>query len=100
MAATVPSYTRIHVVSRIAAAVLGGWLFVWGLTTFGIALGVSAGMDYDEARMLLYLVAFLVFLTVFCWSFTAASLTRVWLILAGGGALMTAAGWFLIQSAG
>ncbi len=100
MAATLPPFSRAHVVLRIAAAVLGGWVFVWGLTTFGIALGVAAGMDYDDARMLLYLVAFLVFLVVFCWTFAASSLKRVWLVLAGGGALMTAAAWFLIQTAG
>ena len=70
------------------------------LTVVGIALGVGAGMDYDDARMLLYLVAFLVFVAVFCWSFAASSLKRVWLVLVGGGALMTAAGWFLIQTVG
>ena len=99
MAATLPSFSRAHVVSRIAAAVLGGWLFIWGLTTFGIAVGVNAGMDYDEARMLLYLLAFIVFVVVFCWAFAASSLARVWLVLAGGGAVMTGAAWLLIQAA-
>ena len=37
------------------------------------------------------LLAFLVFLVCFCWAFAAASVARVWIVLAGGGALMTGA---------
>ena len=33
------------------------------------------------------MLGFLVFLAAFCWAFIAASLTRVWVVLAGGGAL-------------
>jgi CHASE1-domain containing sensor protein len=40
----------------------------------------------------------LVFLGVFLWAFSARSLARVWLVLAGGGALMTGAAW-LVQRA-
>jgi hypothetical protein len=39
------------------------------------------------------LLAFLVFLAVFCWAFAAPRLARVWAVLAGSGALMTGAAW-------
>jgi hypothetical protein len=41
------------------------------------------------------LLAFIVFLVVFCWAIAAASLTRVWAVLGGGAALMTGAAWVL-----
>ena len=59
MKSTLTSRTPWHAVLRIAAAVLGGYM-----------LG-----------MLLYLSAFL-------WAFAAPRLSRVWLVFAGGGALM------------
>lgn len=90
--------TTRHVVSRVAASLLGGYAFVWGFTSLGIALGVAAGTDYHEAETLMYLLAFLVFLVAFCWSFVAASLPRVWAVLAGGGALMTSVAWLVTRS--
>ncbi|HMN43184.1 MAG TPA: hypothetical protein PKE27_01295 [Povalibacter sp.] len=90
--------TALQVISRIAASFLGGWLFVWGLTVFGISFGVWAGADYHQMESLMYLLAFVVFLVVFLWAYAAASLKRVWYVLAGGGALMTAAAWLLIPS--
>jgi predicted membrane channel-forming protein YqfA (hemolysin III family) len=87
-----------QIISRVAASLLGGWAFVWGLTVFGIAVGVLAGADYHQMEALMYLLAFLVFLVVFCWTYAAASLTRVWLVLAGGGALMTGAAWLLLPA--
>lgn len=91
---TVPP-TRLHVASRVAASLLGGYAFVWGVASFGISLLVAAGVGFDEARTALYLLAFLVFLAAFCWAFAAASLARVWVVLAGGGATMTLAAWAL-----
>lgn len=88
-----------HIVSRIAASLFGGYAFTWGFVTLGIALLLVAGMPYDEAQTLAYLLAFLVLLFVFCWSFVAASLARVWLVLAGGGMAMTAAAWMLSSTA-
>lgn len=90
--------TPLHVASRVAASLLGGYAFVWGFATFGISLLVAAGMAYDEAQTLVYLLAFLVFLAAFCWAFAAASLPRVWALLAGGGAAMTGAAWALSRS--
>ena len=91
-------HTRTHLASRIAAGVVGGWAFTWGFTALGIALLAVAGMPYHDAQTLLYLLAFLVFLGLFLWAFAAASLKRVWLVLAGGGVAMTAAAWLLTRA--
>lgn len=89
------SSALLHIASRIAASLLGGYAFVWGFVSLGITLLVAVGMPYQEAQTLLFLLAFLVFLGLFCWAWSAASATRVWLVLAGGGAAMTAAAWLL-----
>lgn len=92
------SVNSMSVVSRIAASLLGGYIFVWGFVTLGITLIMKAGMDFEEARTLAYLLAFLVFLFCFCWAYVAASLARVWAVLAGGGAAMTGAAWLLART--
>ncbi|HEX4987067.1 MAG TPA: iron uptake protein [Burkholderiales bacterium] len=88
----------LPVVSRVAASLLGGYAFVWGFVTLGIMLLLAAGMPYEEAQTLLYLLAFLVFLACFLWAFAATSLARVWAVLAGGGAAMTLAAWLLSRA--
>lgn len=90
--------TRLHVASRVVASLLGGYLFVWGFTSLGIGALVASGMAFDEARTLLQLLAFLVFLAAFCWAFAAVRLGRVWVVLAGGGAAMSAAAWALSRA--
>jgi hypothetical protein len=84
--------------SRIGAALLGGYVFAWGFTSLVVAVNLVANGDYDEGLTLAYMLSFLVFLVAFLWAFAAASLTRVWIILAGGGAAMTAAAWALTQT--
>lgn len=88
----------LPITSRVAASLLGGYAFTWGFTSLVIALGLAAGSDYHESQHLAFLLAFLVYLGAFLWAFAAASLARVWLVLAGGGALMTAAAWWLTRS--
>ncbi len=90
--------TSFHIPSRIAASLLGGYAFTWGFTVFGIALLVLAGMSYHEAQTLVFMLAFLVFLAVFCWAFAAVRVARVWLVLAGGGAAMTVVAWLLTRT--
>lgn len=85
--------TRAHVVSRVLASSLGSYGFVWGLTSLGTLLGVAAGLPYSDAQSLLYLIVFVVFVVCGCWALSAQSLARVWLTLAGGGAVMTAVAW-------
>ena len=86
------------IVSRVAASLIGSYVFVWGFITLGIALLLAAGIQYGEAQTLLYLLAFLVFLTCFCWTFAAASIARVWAVLAGGGAVMSLAAWLIARA--
>jgi len=95
-----PRSSAAPVVSRIAASLAGGWIFVWGFTTLGIALLTTAGMSYADAKTLAYLLAFLVYLVAICWTFAAASLWRVWFVLIGGGSIMTALAWWLTRAPG
>jgi hypothetical protein len=84
-----PPPTAGAIVSRIFAALVGGYAFMWGFATLGITGLVAAGMEYDEAWMLVMMLAFLVCLAAWLWAFSTRSLLRVWLVLAGGGAAMT-----------
>lgn len=88
----------VNVVSRVAAAVFGGYAFVWGFTTLLIAVALSLRLPYGDAQTTAYLLAFLVFLAVFLWSFAARRVVVVWSVLAGGGAFMTALAWALTRS--
>ena len=90
--------SRLHIVSRIAASILGGYAFTWGFAALGMALLFSAGMPFHDAEHLSYIVAFIVFLVAFLWAFAATSVVRVWLVLASGGALMAVAA-SLVQQA-
>ncbi|MFN6996546.1 MAG: iron uptake protein [Aquincola tertiaricarbonis] len=96
MASTSPS--PLHMASRIAASLGGGYVFTWGFVSLGIVLLMQAGMPFGDARTLVYLLAFLVFLGMFCWAFAAAGLLRVWTVLCGGGAAMTGAAWLLART--
>ncbi|CAN7432051.1 iron uptake protein [Acidovorax sp. Leaf76] len=90
--------SRLNIVSRIAAGVLGGYAFTWGFIALAIGLLFAARMEFHDAEALGYIVGFIVFLVAFVWAFAAASVKRVWLVLAGGGAVMTGAAW-LVQRA-
>ncbi len=92
--------TPSHVISRIAASLLGSYVFVWGFASLGSALGLAAGMTFGDAQTLVFLLAFLLFLTCFFWAFAAARLLHVWAVLLGGGALMTGAAWLLLGTLG
>lgn len=89
----------VQVGSRVAASLLGSYAFVWGFITLGTMLGVVAGMPFGDAQTLLYLLAFFVFVSCFCWTYVEASAARVWSVLLGGGAAMTGAGWLLSRLA-
>ncbi|MFV0277427.1 MAG: iron uptake protein [Parahaliea sp.] len=77
------------IIARIAASLLGGYVLVWGASSLGIVALVAAGVDYDEARAACMLLAFVLYLVVFLWAWSARSLWQVWLLLVGGGATMT-----------
>ena len=80
--------SRTQLLSRIAAALLGGYVFAWGFIALGVAAAFAAGMPFHDAEHLFSLLAFLLYLVTYWWSFAARDPRRVWLVLAGGGALM------------
>lgn len=88
------------IVSRVAAAIFGGYAFVWGFTTLLIALALALRLPYGDAQTTAYLLAFLLFLGAFLWAFTPRRVAVVWLVLAGGGAAMTALAWALTRPVG
>lgn len=88
----------IAIAGRIGVGLLGGWSFTWGFSVLGITALVALGQPYDEAHTAVMLLAFLVFLGVFCWSFTTGSVVRAWGALVGGAALMTGGAWLIQQA--
>lgn len=78
-----------HIISRIGAGVLGGYVFTWGFIALGLAGLYGLNMPFHDAEALSNILGFLVFLTVFLWAFSAANLKRVWVVLVGSGLLMT-----------
>lgn len=90
--------SRLHVASRVAASLLGSYAFVWGFVSLGGALGLAAGLAYDDAFQLSTWFGYLLFVAGVCGAFAVSSLARVWAVLGGGGALMTGAAWLLLRS--
>lgn len=88
MAAGLKQGLRSAVLWRVAAAVLGGYAFCWGLIALGVAGLVALGMPFEDAEQLSSMLAWLAYLAAFLWAFGAARLAPVWTVLAGGGALM------------
>lgn len=92
------SQAALQTTNRVIAAILGGYAFTWGFCVLGITTLVAMGVDFHEAETGLSLVAFLVFLGLFLWTFAVKSMIRVWLVLAGGSAVMMLIGTLLQNS--
>lgn len=92
------SQAALQTTNRVIAAILGGYAFTWGFSVLGIATMVALGIDFHEAETAISLVAFLVFLGLFLWTFAANSMIRVWLVLAGGAGVMVSVGLMLQNS--
>lgn len=92
------AFSRWHVTSRVLAGVVGSYVFTWGFIALLATSLLSLGVEFHEATNLAAMLGFLVYLGAFCYAFVAEALGRVWFILAGGGALMTLAGWWLSRS--
>lgn len=86
--------------SRILAGVFGAYAFTWGFIAVVSGGLLSAGVEFHEATDLAAMLGFLVFLAAFCFAFVASSLRKVWIVLAGGGAVMTLVGWWLSRGMG
>lgn len=85
-------------ISRILAALLGGYACTWGVTSLGIAGLVFLDVDFHDAEAGMLMLAFLIFLGLFLWAFTVTSVIRVWSTLVGSAVVMTAAAWLLQRS--
>jgi hypothetical protein len=94
------THSAAHVVSRLCAGVVGSYAFTWGFIALVAAALLSLGVEFHEATDLAWMLGLLVYLVAFCFAFIAGSLPRVWLVLGGGGALMTLVGWWLSRSLG
>ena len=95
MTARTATDSRLPLLLRMAAAVLGGYMFAWGLIALAIPALYAAGMEFHDAEHLASLVALLAYVAVFFWAFIARSLTRVWIVLAGSGLALAAAGSYI-----
>jgi hypothetical protein len=87
--------TPAHIAARVTAGIFGAYAFTWGFAAAGVAALVGLGVEYHDAEMGVLMLAFLVFLGLFLWSFAAARIARVWAVLAGGAALLFTAAWAL-----
>lgn len=97
MSTSTSPLSSTHIVARIAAAILGGYVFTWGFIALGVALLFAAGMEFHDAESLGYIIGFLIYLTAFLWAFANRKLKPVWFLLVGGGVFMTISA-SLIQS--
>ena len=78
-----------HVLGRIGAGVLGGYVFTWGFMALSLAGLYALGAPFHDSEAVGAILGFLLFLTVFLWAFAARNLNTVWVVLVGGGLLMT-----------
>lgn len=90
MASASSTLTPRHIIGRIGAGVLGGYVFTWGFIAIGLAGFYALGMPFHDAEHLSSIIGLLLYLTVFLWAFAAENLKRVWLVLLGSGLLMAA----------
>ncbi|WP_331345161.1 iron uptake protein [Cellvibrio sp. UBA7661] len=88
----------LPILNRIAAGVVGGYAFTWGFCAIGIAALAALGVSVHAAELGVMLLAFLLFLCLFLWAFAAQSMVKVWVVLAGGAALMSGAALLLQRS--
>ena len=86
-----PAITARHILGRIGAAILGGYVFSWGFIALSLAGLYALGMPFHDAEAFGNIIGFLLYLVIFLWAFAAQNMGKVWLILVGCGGLMTGA---------
>lgn len=79
--------------TSLVSAIVGSYAFTWGFVALGVAGLTALVVDYHEAELTLMLLAFLVFLPLFLWSFASPRQGRVMALLFGGAAFMVSAAW-------
>ncbi|PWC35917.1 hypothetical protein [Azospirillum sp. TSO35-2] len=88
-AGTTRGRSRLRAALRVTAAVFGAYAFAWGIAAFGSALGALAGLAPAEAVTAASLLALLVLPVAALWAFAVPRAVMGWVLLGGGGALMT-----------
>lgn len=84
--------TRLSLASRVAAALLGGYAFAWGLIATATSGLYALGMGFHDAEFLATMLGVLAFLAAFLWTFAVRRVRTAWLLLAGGGGVLAAVG--------
>lgn len=90
-----PAMRPLLAFNRFLAAIVGGYLFAYGFTALATLTGFAAGLPYSEAQILAWMLGALIYLGAMLWGFVPRTSVRAWLVLAGGGAAMSAAAWAL-----
>ncbi|RZI56348.1 MAG: iron uptake protein [Rubrivivax sp.] len=88
----------LALLSRIAAAILGGYAFCWGFIAIAHSGMYALGMPFHDAEHLSAILGLLLFLVLFLWTFATRRLGVMWAVLLVGGGVMTGAA-ALIQRA-
>ncbi|WP_423600563.1 iron uptake protein [Roseateles sp. MS654] len=79
----------LALLARIGAAVLGGYAFCWGFVAIALSGLYAAGMPFHDAEHLAAILAVLLYLVIFCWTFAARRVGLVWAVLLVGGGVMS-----------
>jgi hypothetical protein len=83
--------SRGHVLAHAATAIIGGYVFSWGVVSFGIAGLFKAGLEFHDAEAVASMIGLLGFVGVFLWSFAARDVRPVAATLICGGTVMAGA---------
>ncbi|MCB1755924.1 MAG: iron uptake protein [Gammaproteobacteria bacterium] len=89
---------RVLLGNRIAASLLGSYVFCWGLISLGVAGLYAAGLDYHDAEAVSMMIGLIAFLVAFLGSFAASRISQVWGILLGSGVVMILTARFIQNS--
>lgn len=81
----------VALTARILLAVLGGYVFCWGVIALCAAGTFPMGAEFHDGETLGSILALLLYPAAFLWAFAARNLWRVGAVLVGGGTLMAAA---------
>lgn len=70
--------TQLTLLSRILAAILGGYLVAMTSSYAVVAFGQWLGLSRDDATYLGMMLSFIFYVGAIIWSFTKLSVTKVW----------------------
>jgi len=80
--------SQFSILARFVVAIVGGYVFSWGLIALALVGLGALGMPFEDAEHLSSILAVLLYLATFLCAFAVRSLVRVSAVLLGGAALM------------